>query len=370
MKILVATGIYPPSIGGPATHARLVETELPKRGIDVTVLSFDLVRPLPKIIRHIVYAWRLFRLRKSGDVIYTLDPVSVGLPALIVSKISGRKLILRVGGDYAWEQGVARFGVTDVLDDFVKKNNYRLPVRLLKFVQGLVARGAAKVVVPSRYLAGIVSNWGVNPEKIVTIYNSYGDDVSKNLDKNELHQKLGLTGKVVITAGRFVKWKGFRTLITLVKDMAQDYKLFIAGSGPEEENLKKLVDDYKINNRVSFLGDLNKRELSEYMAAADVFVLNTNYEGLSHIILEVLSLGTPVVTTNVGGNPEIIENEINGLLVNYDDAEALRASIDKILADESLRNRIIANGLKTSAKFTKEKTVNAVANFLKENAQK
>ncbi len=82
MKILIATGIYPPDIGGPATYSKLLKDELPGRGIDVQVLSFGQVRHLPKIIRHFSYLLKILKLGRGVDVIYAQDPVSVGFPAL------------------------------------------------------------------------------------------------------------------------------------------------------------------------------------------------------------------------------------------------------------------------------------------------
>jgi len=74
MKILIATGIYPPDIGGPATYSKLLKDELPDRGIDVKVLSFGEVRHLPKIIRHFSYFLKVLKLGKGANVIYAQDP--------------------------------------------------------------------------------------------------------------------------------------------------------------------------------------------------------------------------------------------------------------------------------------------------------
>ena len=85
-KILVAAGLYPPDIGGPATYARMIEERLPAKGIEVTVIAFGQVRHLPKIFRHLAYAYRLYQAAKEHHAIYALDGVSGGLPALLVAK--------------------------------------------------------------------------------------------------------------------------------------------------------------------------------------------------------------------------------------------------------------------------------------------
>ena len=75
------------------------------------------------------------------------------------------------------------------------------------------------------------------------------------------------------------------------------------------------------------------QSLIHQFAMADVFVLNSEYEGLSHTLLEVLNLGTPIIASGVCGNPEVVEDGVNGLLVDPRDPETLRAAIHKLLQD-------------------------------------
>ena len=98
-KILIATGIYPPDMGGPATYSKLLADELPKRGIEVRVLTFGAVRHLPKVIRHLAYFFKTLSQGREVDIIYAQDPVSVGLPALWAARLLGKRFLLRLGGD-------------------------------------------------------------------------------------------------------------------------------------------------------------------------------------------------------------------------------------------------------------------------------
>ncbi len=102
MRILIATGIFPPDIGGPATYSKLLFDELPKRGFEVDVLSFGEVRKFPKIVRHFIYFLKVLSLGRKSDIIFVQDPVSVGLPVCIASKILRKKFALKIVGDYAW----------------------------------------------------------------------------------------------------------------------------------------------------------------------------------------------------------------------------------------------------------------------------
>jgi hypothetical protein len=151
MKILIATGLYPPESGGPATYTKLLVERLPALGMDMAVLPFSVVRYLPKVLRHGAYFWKCFWLAQKVDIVYAQDTVSVEFPAALAAILAGKKFLVRVPGDYAWEQARQRFGIIDELDVFQTKR-YGLHIELLRSVQKFVARRACAVVVPSEYM--------------------------------------------------------------------------------------------------------------------------------------------------------------------------------------------------------------------------
>ncbi|OHA82036.1 MAG: hypothetical protein A2675_00195 [Candidatus Yonathbacteria bacterium RIFCSPHIGHO2_01_FULL_51_10] len=360
MRILIATGIYPPDIGGPATYSKILYEELPKKGFDVQVLSFGAVRHLPKVIRHIVYSWKVYKQGGDADVIFAQDPVSVGLPAMLAARLLGKRFMVKIVGDYAWEQGTQRFGVKDSLDDFSRGYNaYPFFVRVLKRIEYLVARRTERVIVPSEYLAGIVSNWGIDRKKITVVYNAYEHQEMKE-SCEELRKELRLEGKVILTASRLVPWKGFGTLIELFPSVLKevpDATLYIVGSGPEEDSLKKLIREHNLEAKVILLGQLPRAILLRYLKAADLFVLNTFYEGFSHHILEAMNVGTPVLTTRVGGNPELVTDEKEGFLVAYNDRGALTESIVGVLSGKLATESLIARAHEKASQFTTERMI-------------
>lgn len=367
MRILVATGIYPPDIGGPATYSKLLFDKLPEHGVDVTVLSFGSVRKFPVGIRHLLYF--LFLLFKGwrADLIYAQDPVSVGFPALLASNVLKKIFVVKIVGDYAWEQGNIRFGVKESLDVFSKtKNGYPFFVRVLKLVQKRTALGADLVIVPSKYLKKIVSNWGVKRKHIKVIYNSF--EPPENIAKKDVLRKMmNLEGKIILSIGRLVPWKGFGVLIEAMKETVKqvpDAKLLIIGSGTEEKILKKKIETEKLSS-VVLVGQLDHDTLLRYIQASDLFVLNTFYEGFSHQILECLALGVPVITTNVGGNPEIIEHNKNGILVSFNDAKALQQEMVKLLRNETLQKKLSGEGKKKIAEFSEAKMLKELITTLK-----
>lgn len=337
MNILIATGLYPPQMGGPATYSKLLKEELPKHGYEVVVVNFGGYLGYPKVVRHFLYFLRLLREGIHSDLIIALDPVSVGLPALVVSKILKKKLILKIVGDYAWEQGTQRYGVKDLLDEFVAKYfQYSFKIRTLKRIQFYVAKHADKIIVPSNYLKNIVIKWGVDDKKIKVIYNAFFP-VEIGDTKETAKEKLKLEGKILLSVGRLVPWKGFKPLIEIMLDLQKKFPnltLLIIGNGPNKLELESTIDKLGLASKVRLIRALPREEHYLYIKAADIFVLNTGYEGFSHQILEVMSIGTPIVTTNVGGNPEMITDNESGLLVEYNNKEELRRSIEELLLDD------------------------------------
>lgn len=368
--ILIATGLFPPDIGGPATYSKILAEELPARGFEVKILSFGEVRKYPKIIRHFIYFLKIIKRGWSADIIYAQDPVSVGLPVMFASFCLGRSYWLKVVGDYAWEQGSQRAGVMEMLDIFsAKKTDDSFLVRILKSTQTLVAKRAKKIIVPSQYLKKIISNWGINSEKVKVIYNAFeGKNLELNRDQSRLGLGLDLGDKILISVGRLVPWKGFLTLIAIMPKILVKYpstKLLIVGDGPEENNLADQIKENNLEKSIIMLGRLEQLKLFKYLRTADLFILNTAYEGFSHQLLEVMNLGTPIATTRIGGNPELINDSKNGLLFGYDNQEEIFLAIDKIFTDQTLADNLVSSAKETAKGFTRAKMVDSLVTEFK-----
>ncbi len=357
MRILIATPLYSPDIGGPATYAHILKNNLSDADFSVTVLSFGEVRHLPKIVSHFVYLIKLIKKARKTDLILALDPISVGLPACIVSTILHKRFLLRVAGDRAWEAYQSKNKAFVSPEEFQKKN-YGIMTTLRRRVQSGVAKRAGKIIVPSNYLKSIILMWGIEERKIHVVYNSFDKGEFVLGDKRELRSLLGIEGKVIVSAGRLVSWKGFSVLIEIMSDIIKsipDAKLYIAGDGPEREVLELKTKDYGLTTNIIFLGVLPRATLLQYIKASDVFVLNTGYEGLSHQLIEVMSVGTPIVTTEVGGNSELIENGKEGILVSHDNKAELENAIIEMLNGHIDSNRLVENAKKKVSGFSKEK---------------
>jgi glycosyltransferase involved in cell wall biosynthesis len=364
MKVLVATGLYPPEIGGPATYSVLLEQGLSTFGVEPIILPFSSVRKYPKIIRHLVYAFKVYRKAFGVSTIIALDPISVGVPAMIAAFFTQRKLVIKVVGDYAWEQATQRFGYAGTIEAFqTAPVSWR--AKVLRSLERFVARSARSIIVPSEYLAKIVVGWGVPRERIQVIYNgvSIGDVGTKEIIRGMLH----FEGQLLISVGRLAPWKGFDTLIRVFARLRKKFKhlkLFIVGSGPDLARLEKVVEIERVGEHVIFSGAVDHEALMRYIRASDVLALNTSYEGFSHLILETMAVGTPVVTTNIGGNPEAITDGVTGFLVAPNDMMALESRITKLLNDQALSARIVTAAKAKVAQFTDQRVLQETASLL------
>ena len=369
MRLLIATGPFPPEAGGPATYVKLLMDELPSRGVSVDVLPFRAVARFPYGIKHLLYFAKLLVRGRNADYIFAQDPVSVGLPALVAAKLLRKRFFLRVGGDYAWEQGVQRWQVTESLDVFVASSrHYPFGVRLLAAIEKKVAREAEAVIVSGRYLQRVVSRWGIAPEKIHVVYNAFAPATDVRESKEELKRSLRISGRSIMSIGRLVPWKGMQKVIesfAALRAEFPDAQLFIAGDGPQRARLEETSRRCGTTNAVHFLGTLPQEELFRYLKAADAFVLNTGYEaGLSYQILEAMHIGTPVVTTSAGDNGELITDGKNGFLVPYDDGDALAEVLRKILSGSVDSAAIGAEARRTTGRYTPSRMVDETVRVL------
>ncbi len=367
MKLLIATGLYPPDMGGPATYSVFLEKHLPLHGVDFVVVSFGTVRKYPKLIRHLAYTFLLIRQGRSADIIYALDTVSVGVPAMIASCILRSPLFLRVPGDYAWEQGQQRFGITETLDEYLVSKKRPYKVRLLAWIQYRVAKWATRIIAPSEYIKRVVTMWGIDPIKITRVYSELKViDVPES--RESLRAQFGYDGFIIVTAARLVPWKGVRVLVDVVATLHREglpVSLEIIGDGTSRRELEEYVVEMGLTSHVHFHGTLSREVLGKHIKASDAFVLNTSYEGLSHQLLEVMHIGTPIITTPVGGNTELIIDRKEGLLVPFNDSEAFVQALKELMHNETLRGLLSLEAQKKVALFHEDRVVTEFVALLK-----
>jgi glycosyltransferase involved in cell wall biosynthesis len=165
------------------------------------------------------------------------------------------------------------------------------------------------------------------------------------------------TARVVLCAGRFSREKGHADLIRAIAEIpesgeAPEFRLVLAGDGPERPNLESLAASLGVAGRVIFAG--YQQNLAAYYAMADVFALPSHSEGSPNALLEAMSAGLALAATEVGGVPEIVEHGRTALLVPKADSAALGCAIGDLLRDDSLRARLGSEARGAADRFSPE----------------
>ncbi len=379
-KILICTGVYPPEIGGPASYAKTLANRLTDSSVTVLTYSpvfsfkddknqpYKIVRvwsKLPKGLKHTIYLFKAISLAKKSDAVFALNAVSAGIPAMYAAKMAKKKLFVKIVGDAAWEKAMNKGKTRLLLNDFQKSKKTGW-INTLHKLQCKVCKNADGIIVPSQYLADIVVGWGIPKEKIKVIYNGV-DFKGSDISQEEAKKKIGIYGDIILSAGRLVSWKGFRMLIKIMprlSEISQLFRLVIAGDGPDKKGLESMVKNLGLERKVYLVGIKSQEELAIYMAAADMFVLNSGYEGFSHQILEAMTAGVPVIATAMGGNKEVIRQGENGFMVKYQDEFNLVEAVKSLWQNPELQEEFKKEGKKTVERFSSEKMFDQTIKFL------
>jgi glycosyltransferase involved in cell wall biosynthesis len=336
MRVLIVSGIWPPDVGGPATHAPEAAAALTERGHDVVVLTTAsrapaatpfrvrwVSRSLPPGIRHAAVAAAVARLSAHADVVYAAS--MVGRSAFAARA----PLVVKVAGDPAYERSLRRGLYDGTLAEF-QQASAGARAEALRRWRTLTVRRAAHLLCPSEFLRSIVVGWGVPPERVSVLPNA-APPLPALRPRDELRASFGVDGNVVAFAGRLTRAKDLGVLLDAVERL-DDVTLLLAGDGELRPELER-----RASSRIRFLGAVPHDRVVELFAAADVAALSSAWENFPHTLVEALAVGTPVVATRVGGVPEIVRDGENGILVPQGDPAAFADALRRALADESLR---------------------------------
>lgn len=158
--------------------------------------------------------------------------------------------------------------------------------------------------------------------------------------------------KYIISVGRLVKRKGFEYLIKALVFMNDNVEVLIIGDGREKQQLVELAGRLGLEGRVHFLGQVSEEKKFQYLANADIYVLSSLHEGFGIVLQEAMQVGLPIVSTNQGGQVDIVKDNINGILVGIKDEQALAEAVTKLLNDEALIARMSENNRSCLKKYS------------------
>jgi glycosyltransferase involved in cell wall biosynthesis len=362
VRVLVVSGIWPPDVGGPASHAPDVAEFLRGRGHDVEVVTTAdappperpyPVRAVPRHhrvgVRHYRGAALVHHRAREVDVVYTTG--MFGRSALGAS-IARTPYVVKLTADPAFERSRRRGLVEGNVDEF-QRGRSGVAVSLLRFARDVELRHAAHVFTPSAYLRRLAIAWGVSRERVSVLPNP-APAVPELASRGELRRTLGLNGATLAFAGRLTAQKSLGRALEAVA-AADGVSLVIAGEGPDRGPLESRAAELGLGARVSFLGALPRERVVELFRAADATILSSSWENFPHTVVEALAVGTPVLAMEAGGVAEIVQDGVNGLLVAAGDTDALAEAVRRYFEDDELRERLRAAAAPSVAEYAPER---------------
>ena len=207
--------------------------------------------------------------------------------------------------------------------DVTQLPEYSIPRRLIATV---IARSAAMITV-SAGLKDALLGLGAPADKVTILRNGVDTELFHPPgDRDALRGDLGLTRKTLISVGLLVDRKGHRRTIEAMTKLP-DFELIIAGEGPERGRLTALIARLGLSDRVRLLGARPHAELPALYGAADASVLASSREGWANVLLESMACGTPVVASNIPGNPEVVRTRDAGLIVADNTPDGIVTSV-------------------------------------------
>jgi len=280
MKLLIVTPLLPPESGGPSYLSVALAEELQNKGNEVDLLAFREVRKYPTIIRHILFFFKVLKQSKTKDALIILDTVSVALPAVYAGRLRSKKMIVRVGGDFMWEQYVERTKAKILLSEFYKEDReLSIKERLLLWLQReVVLKHAHAVVFNTDWFRNIwLTPYAIPKEKTVVIEHAH-----------EKREKTHVGGESFLCAWRPTAFKNIDTL-----ELA--YTLAV------QENLKIKVETLK---------DIPREELFDRMRYARALIIPSLTETSSIMAREALEIGLPVMITKDCGSYDLLDGHV------------------------------------------------------------
>jgi glycosyltransferase involved in cell wall biosynthesis len=334
MRITLIVTLFPPKwLAGTEIASYNIAKFLGKRGHEVHVIT-SLDNPFPKnetlenfcihritfkkvrVIGVILFWFQiLYKIKKINPDIVHIQALTISLPGL-VSKIFLKKPYI------VWARG------SDVY----------LPDKFTKLISKVVLKNASYIIALNEDMKRKI-NTIYKRENIIVVPNGIELEKFKDIYPQKQDNKI----KTIIFVGTLRPVKGVEYLIkamSIIHEKLPDTNLLIVGDGPDREKLETLAQELDLQGCTCFAGNVSNEKIPEYMAKADLFVLPSLSEGFPLVILEAMASGLPIVTTNIGGLPDIVKNGENGFLVEPKNPEALADKIMLLLSNKKSCKKI------------------------------
>lgn len=315
-RILIATPIFPPAIGGPATYAKNLAEQLSARGFPVSVLTYGAATGsgpgisvrrvssrIPSGLKHFVYFFKAFQMLSRSDVVLAFDPFIVGVPVACARFLRRTPMLVRVEGDFLWETYAERTRRDLTLAGFYRalpRLDTAMKERLVYALSRFVFRSAERLVFSSQWRADIFKKgYGRKSNQACMISSPWPNGVRSAKTRES----------VVLFAGRLVWVKNLPRLIQAFLAVApRGWKLEIIGDGPMRRDLERIIRDGHRGEKIVIRSSLSRHALLERITSVRAFVLPSLSEVSPNVILDCIMTGTPFILTRETGFYEMLKD--------------------------------------------------------------
>jgi glycosyltransferase involved in cell wall biosynthesis len=267
-----------------------------------------------------------FKAYRQYDVVNTHFSLPGGVLGVIVSRLLNIPNVLTIIGG-------------DIYDPTKRSSPHRHLVT--RWINSFVMNSASEVIAISSDTRRNAERYYRVCKKITVVH--YGFLTSRMSAKEPPRIKRDDGKYHLVAVGRLVERKGFEYLLKAMSTLPEDIVLHLIGDGPLETRLRRLADEYRLNGRLQMTGYVPREQIYSYLRFADCFVLSSLHEGLGIVVQEAMYAGLPIVSTDHGGQADMIENYRNGILVKPRQADSLSAAIMEIYANRNLAQALRLN---------------------------
>ena len=319
MNILITVGIFPPDIGGPASFVPKISNFLVENGHNVKIIclsevgnnhiedNLDVIRirrsnSLP--IRWLKTIYQIVKNGRNSDLIFVNG---LGVESAIAALMLKKKLIRKIVGDPVWERAYNQKKTSESFDEF-QNNKHSFLIEVQKLLRNWSVNSAEVVITPSDHLKNFVSELGFNNE-ILKINNGVEiTDIKRtNVHKADIN---------LLIISRLVIQKNINIVIEAMELLDnKNVKLSIIGEGGEFNKLEGVIHELNLQNRVQLLGKIDNNKISQFLLTADIFIQASDYEGLPHSVLEAINYEIPILSTEVGGCKDLLNDGERGFII-------------------------------------------------------
>lgn len=311
IKVLIATPLYPPQVGGPSKYAKNLKETFEGMGLDVEVVAYSKIeQKLPIGIRHLYYLFRLILAVRNVQYIIALDAMSVGLPAVVLSILTRKPICIRVGGDFLWETYVERTQEKVFLSDFYNKPiNLSIKEKIIFLITRWVLSSASAVAFTTTWQLNIFKKAYKISNNFFVVENHF-EFKSINHGYNPLDQQK----KIFISSSRKIFLKNQNLLESVFNEV------------------KKNRQDIELYNRQDSFKEFQDKILNAYAV-----IVPSISEVSSNLILESISNGIPfIVTSDIGIKDRIKDIAI---FINPFDPIDIKDKIFYLLDEENYKKQ-------------------------------